>query len=81
VGFEAEPTARSASVSDAARSLLALLDDGASAADDLTRASGLSSAEVAAALVELELGGLAAQAEGVYRSFSPGRTRGARRPA
>jgi DNA processing protein len=81
VGLEAEPTARSASVSDAARSLLALLDDGASAADDLTRASGLSSAQVAAGLVELELGGLAAQAEGVYRSFSPGRTRGARRPA
>jgi DNA processing protein len=81
VGLEVEPTARSASVSDAARSLLALLDDGASAADDLTRASGLSSAQVAAALVELELGGLAAQAEGVYRSFSPGRTRGARRPA
>jgi DNA processing protein len=81
VGLEVEPTARSASVSDAARSLLALLDDGASAADDLTRASGLSSAEVAAALVELELGGLAAQAEGVYRSFSSGRTRGARRPA
>ena len=42
---------------------------------------GPSSAEVAAALVELELGGLAAQADGVYRSFSPGRSRGARRPA
>jgi DNA processing protein len=81
LGIEVERPTRTASVSDAARSLLARLGDGASAADELTRASGLSSAEVAAALVELELGGLAAQADGVYRSFSPGRTRGARRPS
>jgi DNA processing protein len=81
LGIEAERRTRTASVSDAARSLLALLADGASAADELTRASGLSSAEVAAALVELELGGLAAQADGVYRSFSPGKSRGARRSA
>ena len=81
LGIEPEPTPRTASVSDAARSLLGLLGDGAAAADELTRASGLSSAEVAAALVELELGGLAAQADGVYRSFSPGRSPGVRRPA
>ena len=81
LGIEFEPTHRTASVSDAARSLLGFLDDGAAGADELTRASGLSSADVAAALVELELGGLAAQVDGVYRSFSSGRSRGARRPA
>ena len=81
LGIEPEPNAGASSVSEAARAVLLLLGDGASGADELTRASGLSSAEVAAALVELELGGLAAQADGVYRSFSPGRSRGVRRPA
>jgi DNA processing protein len=81
LGVEPEPAARASMVSDAALAVLSLLGDGASGADELTRSSGLSSAEVAAALVELELGGLAAQAEGVYRSFSLGRSRGARRPA
>jgi DNA processing protein len=81
LGVEPEPAARASMVSDAALAVLSLLGDGASGADELTRSSGLSSAEVAAALVELELGGLAAQAEGFYRSFSLGRSRGARRPA
>ena len=81
LGIESEPAARASSVSDAALAVLSILGDGACGADDLIRASGLSSAEVAAALVELELGGLAAQAHGVYRSFSPGRSRGVRRPA
>ena len=81
LGVEPEPAARASTVSDAALAVLSLLGDGASGADELTRSSGLSSAEVAAALVELELGGLAAQADGVYRSFSPGTSRGARRPA
>ncbi|HLM93576.1 MAG TPA: DNA-processing protein DprA [Gaiellaceae bacterium] len=81
LGVEPEPAARASTVSDAALAVLGVLGDGASGADELTRSSGLSSAEVAAALVELELGGLAAQADGVYRSFTPGRNRGARRPA
>jgi len=81
LGIEPKAPARATSVSDAALAVFSLLGDGASGADDLTRASGFSSGEVAAALVELELAGLAAQAEGVYRSFSPGRSRGARRPA
>ena len=81
LGVEPEPAARASTVSDAALAVLSLLGDGASGADELTRSSGLLSAEVAAALVELELGGLAAQADGVYRSFSPGRSRAARRPA
>jgi DNA processing protein len=71
-------SARESAVSEAAATLLELLRDGASGMDELIRTSDLSSAEVAAALVELELAGLAAQADGVYRSFSPGRSRVAR---
>ena len=81
LGIEPEPAAGVCSVSDGALAVLSILGDGACGADELTRATGLSSAEVAAALVGLELGGLAAQADGVYRSFSPGRSPGARRPA
>ena len=81
LGIEPEPAAGMSSVSDAALAVLSVLGDGACGADELTRATGLSSAEVAAALIELELGGLAAQADGVYRSFSPGRSRGVRRLA
>jgi len=81
LGIEIEPSRAASSVSDAAAGVLEILGNGASGADQLTRASGLSSAEVAAALVELELAGLAAQADGVYRSFSPGRSPGARTPA
>jgi DNA processing protein len=78
LGIETTSSAPAAAVSDAAAALLVLLGDGAAGADELARASGFSSAEVAAALVELELAGLAAQADGVYRSFSPGRSRVAR---
>ncbi|MEO8290388.1 MAG: DNA-processing protein DprA [Gaiellaceae bacterium] len=80
IGIEPEPPRR-ASVSEAAHALLALLADGARGADELTRLAELPSGEVAAALVELELAGLAAQADGVYRQFSPGRNRVARAPA
>jgi DNA processing protein len=78
LGIETTSSAPAAAVSDAAAALLVLLADGAAGADELVRASGFSSAEVAAALVELELAGLAAQADGVYRTFSPGRSRVAR---
>jgi DNA processing protein len=74
LGIELEPPSRP-SLSDAAAVLLEQLADGARAADDLTRASGLTAGEVAAGLVELELAGLAVQANGVYRAFSPGRSR------
>lgn len=75
VGIELVPSPRSSSLSDGAAALLELLAEGAQAADELTRAAGLPAGEVAAALVELELAGLAAQADGVYRAFSPGRSR------
>ena len=53
--------------SPAADDLYGLLADGAVGVDELVRASGRSSADVAAALVELELAGLAVAADGVYR--------------
>jgi DNA processing protein len=67
LGLERAPPARTAHLSPAAQAVGAILGDGARAADELVRAVGLGSAEVAAALVELELAGLATSADGVYR--------------
>jgi DNA processing protein len=39
-------------------------------ADELVRATGMAPAEVAAALVELEVGGLAAEGDGTYRALA-----------
>jgi DNA processing protein len=80
IGIEAPPKRRPRLSSAAAR-VLERLGEGASGADELVRASGLSSAEVAAALVELEIEGLASAAEGLYRAVSPETTRAARAPA
>ncbi|MGH3045672.1 MAG: hypothetical protein ACRDNC_01520, partial [Gaiellaceae bacterium] len=71
-------------LSPAAEAVRASLRDGARAADELARAVGLGSAEVATALVELELAGLATSADGVYRcpsGASRERSPGARAPA
>jgi len=81
LGIEPAGTAQPSTVSDTAEALLERLRDGARGADELGRASSLPAAEVAAALVELELAGLAAQADGIYRAFSPGRSRVAGKPA
>jgi predicted Rossmann fold nucleotide-binding protein DprA/Smf involved in DNA uptake len=45
----------------------AVVADAPAAADELIRRTGLTAAELAAALVELELLGLVAQANGLYR--------------
>ena len=58
-------------LSEAARTVLALLADRAAGADEVTEASALASGDVAAALVELELAGLVGQADGIYRSLVP----------
>jgi DNA processing protein len=70
-------------VSAAAEQVLAALGDGTRDADGIARTTGLSSAAVAAALVELELAGLVAAAEGLYRptGLSQGRSPAARVPA
>ena len=39
-------------------------------ADELVRATGRAPAEVAAALAELELSGLAAEGDGIYRALA-----------
>jgi DNA processing protein len=54
-------------ISDVAASLLERLP---AAVDELVRASGLSAGEVAAALAELELAGLAAEGDGLCRALT-----------
>jgi DNA processing protein len=76
LGLDTHPrlVTRAPPVSDAAAAVLVLLADGAVDADALGRLAKRPSAEVAAALVELELAGLAAGADGVYRALSRGTT-------
>jgi DNA processing protein len=57
-------------VSPAAEAVLRVLADEPSGADEVARASGRASAEVAAVLVELELAGLVSEVGGVYRCRS-----------
>jgi DNA processing protein len=64
------PAAARPTVSTLAQAILSLLAEGARGADGLVRASGRATSEVAAALVELELAGLAVGAEGVYRAVA-----------
>ena len=56
------------SVSPDAGSVLAVLDDAPAGADELARATKLEAAAVATALAELELAGLVAEADGLYRA-------------
>ena len=65
-GIEAKPDV--AQVEGTAAKLLELLRESPTSADELVRRAGLEAGEVARALVELELAGLAAAADGVYRS-------------
>ena len=65
-GFEAKPDV--AQVEGAAAKLLELLRESPSGADELVRRAGLDAGEVARALVELELAGLVAAADGLYRA-------------
>ena len=67
LGLERRPLARP-SLSGALAELYALLSEGARTIDELVRSSGKTSAEVAAALVELELEGVVTGADGVYRA-------------
>jgi DNA processing protein len=79
LGLEPELPARPR-VSEASAAVLELLADGATDADTLARLSGRPSAEIAAALIELELAGLVVAAEGSYR-VSPGSSPALRAPA
>jgi DNA processing protein len=67
LGLETKVT-KPPALSAAAGHVLRLLADEAAEADRLTRDSGRTTAEVGAALVELELAGLVASADGLYRA-------------
>lgn len=67
LGIERAPPPTAGPLSATARAVRAALADGAQDADGLGRATGIPSAELATALVELELAGLVVCAEGVYR--------------
>ena len=71
LGFEPKARPGPRGVSPEAARLLELLSDGAQGADDLGARSGEPASKVAAALVELELAGLASQDDGVYRAVAP----------
>ncbi len=62
------PEPATASLSPAAERVLARLREGPASADQLVRALGLGAGTVAAALAELELGGLAAESAGTFRA-------------
>ena len=57
-----------AALSPAGERVHELLQQAPAAVDELVRSTALTAAEVAAALAELELAGLAAEGDGVYRS-------------
>jgi DNA processing protein len=61
------PLAREPAVSPAAAAVLERLRSGVATADEIVRGGGLSAADVAAALVELELAGVIAEGAGAYR--------------
>ena len=74
LGLERAPPRVPDTLSAGARMLLEPLSETARTLDELGRLTGLESAALAAALTELELAGLAASADGVYRSTTGGRT-------
>jgi DNA processing protein len=79
LGLEPAPR-RAGAVSEAAALVLAEVTDVACDVDGLVRATGRSTGEISAALVELELAGLVTAAEGLYR-VSPGTIPAAPAPA
>jgi DNA processing protein len=70
LGLDAAVPSITPKVSDSAAAVLELLADGARDADELARLGRRPTAEVATALVELELAGLVTAAEGIYRCRS-----------
>jgi DNA processing protein len=67
IGIEPQETPPPPPPAGPAGIALSALEGGAGTADEIVRATGLSSAEVAAALTELELAGLVTASSGVYR--------------
>ena len=67
IGVDPPPASDPPVLAGAAAQVRAVVADAPAAADELIRRTGLTAAELAAALVELELLGLVAQAGGLYR--------------
>jgi DNA processing protein len=67
-GLAACQRPRMPEVGGSAAAVLERLADGAASADELSRTTGLEPGPLAAALAELELAGLASEADGRYRS-------------
>jgi DNA processing protein len=67
IGLDPPEASAAASLSSAASSILAALDQGATTADEIARATALDPAGVAVALTELELAGLVEARSGIYR--------------
>ena len=70
LGIERPRSRGAATISPTAEGILAHVLDAPAALDDLVRAVRRDAAEVAAALVELELCGLVRESDGVYRPTS-----------
>jgi len=67
-GLAASQRPRVPTVGPSATAVLERLADGAASADELARTTGLGPGPLAAALAELELAGLASEADGRYRA-------------
>jgi DNA processing protein len=67
-GLAASQRPRVPTVGPSATAVLERLTDGAASADELARTTGLGPGSLAAALAELELAGLASEADGRYRA-------------
>jgi DNA processing protein len=67
-GLAASQRPQVPTVGPSATAVLERLTDGAASADELARTTGLGPGPLAAALAELELAGLASEADGRYRA-------------
>ena len=70
LGLEA-PQAKTPSLGPEASAILTVLAKQPAGADELSRATGLGAAAVATALAELELAGVVAEADGLFRGVMP----------
>jgi len=68
IGVDPSPPAKSAPLEPRVEAIRAAVAEAGATADELVRATGVSAAEVAAALAELELLGAVTQEEGRYRA-------------
>jgi DNA processing protein len=73
LGLERPPARVATATSPEGRAVLDFLAAGAASLDEVSRATGVGSAEVAVALTELELAGLVSQGDGRYRRATGGR--------